>query len=306
MHKKLLTSNELIAHMKQKGITFNIVNEDEAKNFLEEHNYYFKLASYRKNYNKIPKGERIGQYIDLDFAYLKDLSTIDCHLRYLVLQMCLDIEHALKIMLLHDIEKNQKEDGYQIVNLWDNTNRHRNEIFKHLKTSYCKDLINKYHPDYPVWVLVELISFGELCKFIEFYDKTYPKRLSFDVKLLFLVRDLRNACAHNNCLIHNLKADYHSKPNPTLLKQVQAIKNISKRVRNAKLKNKPIHDFTCLLFVYPLIVKSTRLRKMRKKELIKLIKKRMIKHADYYNKNDAIKTTYIFIKKILLEFIRFY
>ncbi|WP_304153654.1 hypothetical protein [Megamonas hypermegale] len=56
MSKKLLTSDELIEHMKQKGITFNIVDEKKAKNFLEEHNYYFKLASYRKNYNKIPLG----------------------------------------------------------------------------------------------------------------------------------------------------------------------------------------------------------------------------------------------------------
>ena len=55
-------------------------------------------------------------------------------------------------------------------------------------------------------------------------------------KLLFLVRDLRNACAHNNCLIHNLRADYHSKSNPTLLRQIQTIQTISKRVRNAKLK----------------------------------------------------------------------
>ena len=83
MEKKLLTSDELILHMKEKGITFNIINESNAKIILEQHNYYFKLASYRKNYNKIPTGERIGQYVDLDFAYLKDLSIIDCNLRYL-------------------------------------------------------------------------------------------------------------------------------------------------------------------------------------------------------------------------------
>lgn len=32
MNKKLLTSDELIKHMKQKGITFNIVDETKAKN----------------------------------------------------------------------------------------------------------------------------------------------------------------------------------------------------------------------------------------------------------------------------------
>ena len=306
MRKKLLNSDELIVHMKEKGITFDIINENKAKKILEERNYYFKLASYRKNYNKISLGKRVGQYINLDFAYLKDLSTIDCHLRYLVLQMCLDIEHALKIMLLRDIENNLDEDGYKIVDSWDDNNLYRDKIYKHLNTSYCRDLINKYHPDYPVWVLVELISFEELCKFIEYYNKQYPKRLSFDVKLLFLVRDLRNACAHSNCLIHDLRADYHSKPNPTILKEIQKIRNISKRVRIAKLKNKPIHDFICLLFVYPLIVKSERLKRQRKIELIKLIRNRMKKNKIYYDKNEAIKTTYIFIRKVLAKFIRKY
>lgn len=306
MEKKLLTSDELILHMKEKGITFNIINESNAKIILEQHNYYFKLASYRKNYNKIPTGERIGQYVDLDFAYLKDLSIIDCDLRYLVLQMCLDIEHSLKIMLLRDIENNIKEDGYNIVKLWDPDKIHINKIYKHLKTSYCRDLIKKYHPNYPVWVLVELISFGELCKFVEFYNKIYPKRLPFDVRLLFLVRDLRNACAHSNCLIHDLRADYHSKPNPTILKEIQRISNISKRVRTSKLKNKPIHDFTCLLFVYPLIVKSKRLKRLRKKDLLKLIRTSMKKNANYYDKNEAIKTTHIFIEKVLAKFIKAY
>ena len=47
--KLLKTNDELISHMKAKGIKFDIVNEEEAKLFLQNNNYYMKLASYRSN-----------------------------------------------------------------------------------------------------------------------------------------------------------------------------------------------------------------------------------------------------------------
>lgn len=113
--KSLLTAEQLIDHMKSKGITFNIIPENDAKTFLQKNNYYMKLASYRENYPKYLTGSKIGQYINLDFAYLRELSTIDMHLRYLIIQMCLDLEHALKVSLIAHIESNPKEDGYELV-----------------------------------------------------------------------------------------------------------------------------------------------------------------------------------------------
>lgn len=50
--KLLLTPEELISHMKEKGIGFNIVNEHQAISFMSNSNYYMKLASYRFNYEK--------------------------------------------------------------------------------------------------------------------------------------------------------------------------------------------------------------------------------------------------------------
>lgn len=44
-----------------------------------------KLASYRANYDKRKSN---GEYINLDFAYLRELSTIDMHLRYLICRCC--------------------------------------------------------------------------------------------------------------------------------------------------------------------------------------------------------------------------
>ena len=41
--KKKLTIDEQIADLKEKGVIFNIMNEEEAKKFLRYNNYYFKL-----------------------------------------------------------------------------------------------------------------------------------------------------------------------------------------------------------------------------------------------------------------------
>ena len=109
--KKSLSYNEQIEHMKNKGITFNIIAENEAKDFLINNNYFLKLYAYRKNYYKT----KDGKYINLDFAYLKELSTIDMHLRYLIVEMCLDIEHAIKVKLLNKVQQVSNEDGYNIV-----------------------------------------------------------------------------------------------------------------------------------------------------------------------------------------------
>ena len=80
--KTILSVQEQIRHMKEKGITFQHVTEVEAADFLANNTYYMKLAAYRANYMKYETGARAGQYRDLDFGYLKELSTLDMHLRY--------------------------------------------------------------------------------------------------------------------------------------------------------------------------------------------------------------------------------
>ena len=95
--KKKLTIDEQIANLKEKGVTFNIMNEDEAKKFLRYNNYYFKLKSYASNYPVNPKNNK---YVNLDFAYLVELSRIDMYFRKIILGMCLDVEHVLKTRML--------------------------------------------------------------------------------------------------------------------------------------------------------------------------------------------------------------
>ena len=112
--KPRLSLYEQIQHLKDKGILFNIMDEESAKQYLKYNNNYYKLTSFRKNYDKHPGGENKGKYIRLEFAYLVDISIIDMRLRYRIVEMALDVEHHTKLQLLRKIDE-YDEDGYQVV-----------------------------------------------------------------------------------------------------------------------------------------------------------------------------------------------
>ena len=117
--KPILSVDEQIEKLKENGVTFKYISEENAKKYLTENNYYFKLTSYRKNFlKKEVDGKEI--YIDLDFSYLQDLAIIDMELRYLLVELSLDIEHWTKVYLLNLIQR-QNEDGYKIVSDFLNT-----------------------------------------------------------------------------------------------------------------------------------------------------------------------------------------
>ena len=111
--KPRLSLDEQIQHLKDKGILFNIMDEESAKQYLKYNNNYYKLTSFRKNYDKHPGGENKGKYIRLEFAYLVDMSIIDMRLRYRIVEMALDIEHHTKLQLLRKIDEHD-EDGFKL------------------------------------------------------------------------------------------------------------------------------------------------------------------------------------------------
>lgn len=180
MNGPKLTIDEQIADMQAKGITFNIVNPNDAKKFLKYNNYYFKLKSYGKNYDKYYRTEKKGQYINLDFSYLQELSTLDMYLRKIILSMSLDIEHALKIQLLLDLSCNEQEDGYNIVKQYLDVDYMRiKSINDKIGKSASSDLITKHKENdntYALWEIVEVMSFGEFIDLYQLYYSTYPSK----------------------------------------------------------------------------------------------------------------------------------
>lgn len=306
--KRKKSVDDLLRHMEDKGITFQKASREEARGFLRNNNYYFKLAAYRANYAKRQRGKYAGQYLNLDFAYLKELSVIDMHLRYLILQMCLDIEHHVKLMLMRDIEENPDEDGYTLVEHFDPDKTKRAAILRKSKNSYAHDLICKYENflNYPVWSLCELIDFGGLCALYKTYREMYPNREGLPkYSLLNPIRNLRNAAAHSNCLIYKLRATSQTNVSD-IYRIVSSIPSIKRNARDQYLHIIPIHDFAVLLYWYSTYVKSSGLLRKRKKDLYSLFFNRMTRNAEYFKDNQYIQNAYLFCVRLVLHFFKNY
>lgn len=288
----------------EKGIKFNIVNEAEAQKFLKYNNYYFKLKAFAKNYPKYNQitSEKKNQYINLEFAYLKELSTLDAIFRKIVIQMVLDVEHFLKVQLISDFSENPDEDGYTIINDYLNKMKPRliDEIISKSQNSYCHGLIDKYKSDFAIWNIIEVISFGDFIDLYEYYYSKYENKYNVKGKLL-PIKWLRNAAAHNNCLINSLLPPYSKEivPNKSVMSKISKIKDMPKKTRESKMKNPVIHDFVVLLDIYCTVIESPKTLHYGLNELNRFFYSRCLFHKDYFENNDTIKSSYNFLIKVL-------
>lgn len=311
MNRPKLSIDEQIMNMRKKGITFSHSNEEEAKRFLKYNTYYFKIKAYERNYDKYNTTPKKGQYINLDFAYLKELSTLDMYLRKIILSMVLDIEHALKVQLLFDLTNNPHEDGYTIVK------EYLGQNFTTLKTIRDKigksaviDLIRKrsFEDDnYALWEIVEVLSFGHFIELYQLYYSKYPSKNNFS-SYLWSLKFLRNAAAHNNCLLNSLRSPYNVvlHKNKDILFEISKIKTISEKSRITWMKNPVIHDFVILVYVYLNVIKSSGIKQHGIDQLKWLFNDRMLRHKDYFEKNISIKECYHFTNKVINTFCNKY
>lgn len=303
--KPLLNEHEQVTHLKSKGVTFNLVNEDDAYHYLRFNNNYFKLASYRKNYPVHTSGANSGKYINLDFGHLRDLAIIDMDLRYTLLQLSLDIEHYTKLQLLRIIVDNQ-EDGYSICSDFISSLSEEQrkilekEIERNNQNVYCGDLAQKYASEMPVWVMLELIPFGRMISFYGFCaDRYKDKKMKDTFYILRSCRDIRNAAAHSSCILNDLHADtatYNARY--SVLKALSQIPDLSKNARTKKMSNARIQQIITTLFMHKTIVTSAGVHEKTASSL-SAFKKRMNKNISYYDSNDLIRTNFAFLSVII-------
>ena len=314
--KPMLKITEMVDYLKEKNIKFEKITEEEAEKYLKNNVNYYNLVSYKNNFEKyIRQGQFIDKFIDLDFAYLKDLSIIDSQIRLVLFKIIIEIEHSLKIRILNIVETIENEDGYKLVNKYlekDFNNKKRprkvHDSIKHNVTSeYFQKIFSKYNWDedtkienIPVWEFLEIITFGELINFFDYLTiESGLKKENTDVFIFREILKLRNAVAHNTLLLNDLNTKNNINPPAYKIIQYLNKKGISKTTRNKKLCNSRIRQITYTLYMFDVSVIDSELKKDIKRELKNIYYIRILLHKDYYNNNELLKSIYKYFEKIL-------
>ena len=221
------------------------------------------------------------------------------YLKHEILKASLNVEHCLKVNILRDIE-NKSIDDYKIVKSYlKQYPKILSEIKNRRKTSYSKNLLQKYnHPSYPVWVFLEVIPFGEFVNFYRFYSNLTGYS-ELEPSIMYGVRNIRNAAAHNNCVIHSLK-DKSGYYNNDLVNEVENIlSSIKRRTIQDRLKNESVQDFVSLLIASNKVHMSKELKVYSINGIKDLYINRMVREKSLYKSAPSLNQMYEFTKEVL-------
>lgn len=295
---KKLTVPQIIDYCKNDlGLTFNLMDEETAKEFLQKNNYFFRLKQYCSICNEQTKS---GKYQGLDFGHLIELSTIDMYLRKILLKMTIDLEHALKVKLVNDCQNNEADDGYEVVEeFFQSHPKIKDSIVQFPRITNYGNSFEKYAATPAVWNFVEMVSFGDFVSFYDYYYAFFRKECEY-IKHFEPVRRIRNACAHNLCMLSNFKADPYFKPDlETNFDLLQNDPGIGRGTISNCMKVPILHDFAVMLSVYTKIVSSKRVKEITLQEAKDFFDGRVVYHKDYFENFTDIKNAYTFARKLL-------
>ncbi len=347
--RPLISAERQVAHLAERGVRFDIMGPEDAIVFLRDKNFFFKVKAFAKCFSRYrdPTSENYGRYVNLDFAYLAELTRLDHHLRELVLSMTLDIEHYMKVHLNRTM-MDDGADGKEVLDLLFAHERERKERLleerfnpqgssaaierigaiadhlggadgaeqakllleilhiaedqtlgidpEHLERSisylgdsnYTRDLAKKYRrrENMYVWNYLELVSFGGIIALYKFYfydlKKGQSKKAESVKQLLFPVKALRNAAAHNGNVMNTI-GQRLQKPVGAIATAAREELGIDRELVALTRRFPVVHDFTALVLCFDRIVNDADARS-EKAAGLHALRERFLEHADYFMK----------------------
>lgn len=209
--KKPATYEEQLLKLKERGCI--IENEDFAMDILKNVNYY-RLSAYFIPFKKDEKSYFEGT----TFENVYHIYEFDRNLRSILFSTIEEIEILLRTRISYYFSHKYGALGYLDPNNFnpkhdvDNFDKHCSDMIEQNKSKpFVQHHIKEYDSKFPLWVLVELMSLGELSFFYSDMlsaDRKAIARETFDtyennvVSWLLCLTNLRNCCAHYSRLYY--------------------------------------------------------------------------------------------------------
>lgn len=211
--KSPLTYEEQIRRLKEFH-KLSIDDKEEAVQILKKINYY-RLSGYGIGLTMPDDKDKYRQGISLNHLY--QLYTFDSELKNLLSLVIEQIEIQFRANISYHLAIKYGALGYcDSKNFADRTDSKGNSVFEKILEEFksmvernkglpfVKHHINKYGGQFPIWVAVELFTFGNLTSLYSIMkdeDKKVIAKLYRTTDLYFnswirLLQEVRNLCAH--------------------------------------------------------------------------------------------------------------
>lgn len=320
------------------------------------------MEAFAKSFSRYtnPDSEHFGSYINLDFAYLAELTRLDHHLRETVLSLTLDVEHYMKVELNRMI-MDAGDDPYGLMASFFDSERERKVRVLEKRVDLCSirskaptvmglsgdlaaqdaetvisalasllhlasDSLGKIDPDHTersltglggfsytrelvekygdprhmaVWSYLELASFGGVISLYKYYVfERQAMRGKEAVKgLLFPMKALRNAAAHNGNMLSTLGSKLR-KPVGSISRMAVEELGIDRELVSPTKRAPIVHDFTALALCCMHMVRSEDARGDAAEQL-RALRRRFMAHRGYFSKQGELKNGLAMLSEVM-------
>lgn len=223
--KDFKTIEEQIELLKNRNLTFE--DEIKAKEILINNNYYNVINGYKQLF--LNKSDEDNFIDGTTFEEIYALYDFDRKLRSIFLEYILKIENSLRSLVAYYFSQFHGNDNYLKLSNFEtfsevNTNfakkekqlKHIQMLISNINKKIANSIENKpyiqhYIMNYgfiPMWVLVNILSFGDICNFFRLMKQKERILISsnFNImehdlsSLIGILSDTRNLCAHDERL----------------------------------------------------------------------------------------------------------
>lgn len=265
MEKDFKLLEEQIEILKNRNLL--IKDEERAREIFKDNNYYYLINGYKDLFiNKQEDEEKFKDNVSLEEIY--SLYTFDSNLRIIFLKFILVIERKVDTYIAYEFSKTYGNKNYLVEDNFNNTDENNFRI-RELITNINNDMMKQYnngnkmichylnkHKYVPLWVLIRILSFGEVSKFYRLMKQKEANAISKNFNIdyrsmqtyLANLAIIRNVCAHDEKL-YDIRMKYKI-PNSIYHEQLEI-----KRVQGNYIKG--VKDlFSIIIILKELLTKE--------------------------------------------------